>query len=99
VSAVTVRATAARVSCDGTAVIDGSLATNGSAGTVTYHWIRSDGTDSGPLTQQVPAGQSHTEVVLRWTFQGHGTFRAKATLQLLAPSPRSASVSFPYHCR
>jgi hypothetical protein len=98
VSAVTLRVDPARLSCDSTMVVAGTVQTNGGGGTVTYHWIRSDGTDSGVLTQRVPAGQPRTEVTLRWTFQGHGTVHAKATLAVLAPSPRSASVTFPYHC-
>jgi cytochrome c5 len=98
VSGATVRTDPAGPSCDGTAVVTGTLETNGGAGTVTYHWIRSDGTDSGTLSQQVSAGERSTDVVLRWTFQGHGTMEATATLQVLTPDQHSASVSFPYNC-
>ncbi|MFD9130293.1 hypothetical protein [Kitasatospora sp. NPDC059571] len=100
VTGVTVRTDSAQgPACDGTAVVTGTLATDGGAGTVRYRWRRSDGTDSGILSQQVPSGRSSTEVVLRWTFQGKGTMQATATLEVLAPGSGTASVSFPYTCR
>jgi hypothetical protein len=100
VNTVTVTADPARLPCDAVEVITGTLQTNGRSGTVTYRWIRSDGTgtDAGPLTQHVPAGQSHTVVVLRWSLQGHGRLQAKATLQILAPDPSTASATFRYIC-
>lgn len=74
-------------------------ADRGGAGTVRYRWRRSDGTDSGVLTQPVPNGRRSTDVVLRWTFQGKGTMQATATLEIVGPGSGSATVAFPYTCR
>lgn len=99
VSGVEVRSDSEGPACDGTAVITGTLETDGGAGVVTYHWLRSDGTDSGTLSQHVPAGRNRTEVVLRWTFQGRGEMAATATLEVLSPTTQSAATSFTYACR
>ena len=34
----------------------------------------------------------------RWTFDGKGTMPATATLEILSPTPRTASASFTYSC-
>jgi len=98
VTGVSVTADPAGPSCDGTAVITGSLETEGGAGTVQYHWKRSDGTDSGLLSQPVPRGHHRTDVVLRWTFQGHGSMQATATLEVVSPTARTAAATFTYTC-
>ncbi|MER6125067.1 hypothetical protein ABT173_20975 [Streptomyces sp. NPDC001795] len=85
--------------CDGTAAITGTLRTNGRAGDVSYRWKRSDGTVSDTLHQQIARGTRHPDVVLRWTFNGHGTMRATATLEVLSPDPVTASATFTYRCR
>ncbi|MFJ1753471.1 hypothetical protein [Kitasatospora sp. NPDC088134] len=85
--------------CDGTAVIAGVLETDGGEGDVTYRWVRSDGTDSGPITQHVLRGRHRTEVTLRWTFQGQGEAAATARLEVLEPSGgRTAEAAFTYSC-
>ncbi|MFG2820166.1 hypothetical protein ACGFX4_12130 [Kitasatospora sp. NPDC048365] len=99
VSAVEVRTDDAGPACDGTAVITGTVETDGGQGVVEYRWVRSDGTDSGTLRQQVSAGRHRTDVVLRWTFQGKGEMQATATLEVLSPSSRSAATTFTYTCR
>ncbi|MCX2184995.1 hypothetical protein KV205_31390 [Streptomyces sp. SKN60] len=99
VTAVTVQTDSGGPPCNGTAVITGTLETDGGPGDVTYRWRRSDGTDSGTLTQRVPSGHRTTDVVLRWTFRGHGAMTATATLEILTPTPVSKATSFPYICR
>ncbi len=94
-----VRTDPAGPACDGTATVIGTLDTDGGAGIVTYRWRRSDGTLSADLTQSVPRGSRHTDVVLRWTFEGKGTMAATATLEVLSPAPRTAAASFTYTCR
>ncbi|MFJ5228346.1 hypothetical protein ACIQBJ_00455 [Kitasatospora sp. NPDC088391] len=85
--------------CDGTAVIVGVLETDGGEGDVTYRWVRSDGTDSGPITQHVLRGRHRTEVTLRWTFQGQGEAAATAKLEVLKPGGgRTAEAAFTYSC-
>lgn len=99
IAKVTVHTDAAGPACNRTFQITGVLETDGGAGEVTYRWRRSDGTNSGVLTQHVPKGHHTTELMLRWTFQGHGTMQATATLEILTPIPTSAAVTFPYTCR
>ncbi|WP_406208839.1 hypothetical protein OH807_37615 [Kitasatospora sp. NBC_01560] len=84
--------------CGGTAVITAAVETNGGAGTVRYRWQRSDGTTSGEIAQDVRSGAHHTDLVLRWSFEGQGSFQATATLEILSPAPRTAATSFTYHC-
>ncbi|MEV0189425.1 hypothetical protein AB0I39_12940 [Kitasatospora purpeofusca] len=84
--------------CDSVAVIKAEVETNGGAGTLRYRWLRSDGTTSGEIGQDIGSGTHRTELVLRWSFEGRGTLAATATLEILAPGSRSAAVSFPYHC-
>ncbi|MGV9264748.1 hypothetical protein ACWDRR_08820 [Kitasatospora sp. NPDC003701] len=84
--------------CGGTAVITAAVGTNGGAGTIRYRWLRSDGTTSGEITQEVGSGAHRTDLVLRWSFEGQGSLQATATLEILSPAPRTATASFPYHC-
>jgi hypothetical protein len=99
VTGASVRTDPAGPGCDGTAVVTGTLTTNGQAGSVDYRWRRSDGTVSPTLHQAVTRGARTTDVVLRWAFDGRGTLRATATLEVVTPDPSSTSVTFPYRCR
>ncbi|MYS86313.1 hypothetical protein [Embleya scabrispora] len=98
VTGATVHTDAAGPACDGTATVIGTLHTNGREGTVTYRWKRSDGTVSDIFRQRVAQDAHRTDVVLRWTFDGHGTVRATATLEILSPDPADASATFTYAC-
>ncbi|MEU9448739.1 hypothetical protein [Streptomyces sp. NPDC048277] len=99
VTGVGIRTAPAGPGCNGTAAITGTLRTNGGSGDVTYRWIRSDGTVSETLHQHIARGARRTDVVLRWSFDGQGTLRATATLEVLSPDPLTASTAFPYRCR
>ncbi|MHB9863841.1 hypothetical protein [Streptomyces sp. YIM S03343] len=94
--AVTSRPTA--VGCDGTADIVGLVTTNGRPGTLTYRWLRSDGTTSAVLRESLPRGKRHARLHLRWTFQGKGRYEARAELRILSPARHSESVRVPYDC-
>ncbi|MFI1279915.1 hypothetical protein ACH4U5_04005 [Streptomyces sp. NPDC020858] len=85
-------------SCDATADVVAVVGTNGRPGTLTYRWIRSDGTRSERLTERVPRGQREARLHLLWTFQGTGSHSARAELQLLSPGQRTAAVDFTYRC-
>ncbi|MFB6618518.1 hypothetical protein ACIGFK_28290 [Streptomyces sp. NPDC085524] len=85
--------------CDAAADVVAVVGTNGRPGTVTYRWVRSDGTQSERLTERVPSGQREARLHLLWTFQGRGSYPAKAELQLLTPERRTAAVEFTYSCR
>ncbi|MFD9353057.1 hypothetical protein [Streptomyces sp. NPDC060031] len=86
-------------SCDAAADVVAVVRTNGRPGVLTYRWVRSDGTRSAQLTERVPSGQHEARLHLLWTFQGTGTYPARAELQLISPEPRTAAVEFTYRCR
>ncbi|MFF4343686.1 hypothetical protein ACFY00_27590 [Kitasatospora sp. NPDC001540] len=96
---VTARTAVDGPGCEGTAVVTGTLETDGGEGEVRYRWVRSDGTDSGPLVQHVGAGHRRTEVRLEWTFRGHGGYAATARLEVLEPAGGpGAEAAFVYSC-
>ncbi len=99
VTGVSVRTDPGGPACDGTAIVTGTLTTNGQPGTVEYRWRRSDGTVSHTLRQAVTPGARETDVVLRWAFDGQGTLRATATLEVLSPDRTTGSAAFTYKCR
>ncbi len=99
VDSVSVSAGPGTLACDSTEEVLATVRTNGGAGILRYHWRRSDGTDSGPLRQTVTPGRNQVRLPLRWTFRGHGTYRATASLSVEAPASLSSSVSFTYSCR
>ncbi|MER6082328.1 hypothetical protein [Streptomyces sp. NPDC001833] len=84
--------------CAKTVVVTGVLKTDGHPGTVDYRWKRSDGTSSEVLHQKVGKNVERSEVVLRWSFDGRGTMKATATLEVLSPDRLTASASFTYDC-
>lgn len=84
--------------CDATADVVAVVGTNGRPGTLTYRWIRSDGTTSEELTERVPRGQDEARLHLLWTFKGTGNYTAKAELRLVSPGQRTAAVEFTYRC-
>lgn len=86
-------------SCDSAADVVALVRTNGRPGTFAYRWLRSDGTRSPQLTERVPSGQREVSLHLLWTFQGAGTYPARAEIELLSPSRHTASVEFTYRCR
>ncbi|WP_251049429.1 hypothetical protein [Streptomyces sp. ISL-86] len=85
--------------CDSAADVVALVRTNGRPGTLTYRWLRSDGSRSEQLTERVPSGRKEATLHLLWTFQGTGTYPAKAELQLTSPGQRTAEVQFTYRCR
>ncbi|MEU8773787.1 hypothetical protein [Streptomyces sp. NPDC048606] len=85
--------------CDGTADVVAVVRTNGRPGTLTYRWVRSDGTRSEELTERVPGGRDRATLHLLWTFHGTGAYAARAELQLLTPDRMTAATEFTYRCR
>ena len=84
--------------CDVQFDIVGTIATNGKAGKITYQWLRSDGQNSGTLTQTVSAGATSTTVHLYWKFTGEGSMDASATLHVLTPNVADGQTKFRYSC-
>jgi hypothetical protein len=77
----------------------GTVTSNGGGGSFTYRWLRNDGSATGVLTESVPFGTSVTQVHLFWQFDGEGTIKVEATLQILTPQPVETSTEFTYTCR
>jgi hypothetical protein len=98
VESVSVTSRASAAACDDTVDVTGVITTNGRAGTVTYRWVRSDGTTSGVLREVLPSGRKQARVHLLWTFRGEGLYRARATLRVLTPSGETAGTRFTYDC-
>ncbi|MEU3405947.1 hypothetical protein ABZ766_18680 [Streptomyces sp. NPDC006670] len=84
--------------CDAAADVVATVRTDGRPGTLTYRWVRSDGTRSEELTEHVPDGRTEATLHLMWTFRGTGTYPARAELQLLTPTRRTAATEFTYTC-
>ncbi|MEU6755637.1 hypothetical protein [Streptomyces sp. NPDC046685] len=85
--------------CGQAADVVAVVRTNGRPGTLTYRWIRSDGTRSESLTERVPRGRQEATLHLLWTFQGQGTYPAKAQLELLEPTRHTPPpAEFTYRC-
>ncbi|MEY9872339.1 hypothetical protein ABH931_001813 [Streptacidiphilus sp. MAP12-33] len=97
-TAASVQVTPAAVTCGGKATITATVTTDGSGGTFHYRWLRSDGTDSGLLTETVAAGTRQVQLPLIWTLTGPGTFAGRATLQIQDHPALTESGSFTYSC-
>lgn len=95
---VTVQTAAEGPGCEGTADVVGVLQTNGRPGTVTYRWVRSDGTESGLLREKMTRGQKQARLHLLWTFRGRGEYRASAELRIISPSRHTVATHFRYRC-
>ncbi|MFD9220637.1 hypothetical protein ACFWDI_11645 [Streptomyces sp. NPDC060064] len=95
---VAVQTAAEGPGCEGTADVVGVLETNGRPGTVTYRWVRSDGTESGLLREKMTRGQKQAHLHLLWTFRGRGEYRAGAELRIISPSRHTVAVQFRYRC-
>ncbi|WP_405914895.1 hypothetical protein [Streptomyces sp. NBC_00728] len=99
VTAVEVRAPVGRLHCGQTADLVGVVTTDGRGGPVTYHWLRSDGHDSGELVRTARRGERRVTVHLRWTVRGPGSFRGTARLRIVhQPGPTEAEATFSYAC-
>lgn len=99
VNRVTVTAFPSAPACDTTVDLVAVVTTNGRAGTISYRWLRNDGTSSGVLHEKVPSGRHEARLHLLWTFRGHGTYTAQAELRLTTPGHRSVTTGFTYDCR
>jgi len=78
----------------------GQVSTNGSAGTVTYQWVFTPGTQPPqPLTQSVAAGQHTVDVTVAVEGEGQGSASQRVTLQVLGPELVSASATVTVSCQ
>ncbi|MBV1849944.1 hypothetical protein [Catellatospora tritici] len=84
--------------CDVKVDLVGTIETDGTAGKVTYEWVRMDGQSSGALEQAFRSGQKRVDVHLYWDFKGVGTKEASATLRVLGTHVVEGKTEFTYHC-
>jgi hypothetical protein len=79
--------------------VTGRIATNGSAGTVSYQWVFKPQIQAPqPLSQSVTAGQHDVFVTVAVQGQGHGTATQEVTLDVLSPDPRTKTVDVRISC-
>jgi hypothetical protein len=79
--------------------VTGRIATNGSAGTVSYQWVfRSQSSAPQPLSQSVTSGQDAVYVTVTVAGQGHGSAAQVVTLQVLGPGSGAASARVAVSC-
>lgn len=95
---VTVTASPTAPACDTTVDLVAVVSTNGRPGTISYRWLRNDGTSSAVLHEEVPRGRREARLHLLWTFRGQGTYQARAELRITAPGHRTVTTGFTYLC-
>jgi hypothetical protein len=79
--------------------VTGRIATNGSAGTISYQWVfRPQAQAPQPLSQSVTAGQHVVYVTVAVEGQGHGSAEQTVTLDVLGPDAGSASAIVGLSC-
>ena len=79
--------------------VTGRIATNGSAGTVSYQWVFRPQTQAPqPLSQSVVAGQHAVYVTVSVQGEGHGSAGQEVTLDVLGPGSRTASTVVAISC-
>jgi hypothetical protein len=79
--------------------VTGRIATNGSAGTVSYEWLFQPQSEAPqPMSQSVIAGQNAVYVTVALDGQGQGSAAQDVTLQVLGPGTGTASVHVVLSC-
>ena len=79
--------------------VTGRIATNGSAGTVSYQWVFKPQVQAPqPLSQSVTAGQHDVFVTVAVQGRGHGSATQEVTLDVLGPDPGTARVDVTISC-
>jgi hypothetical protein len=79
--------------------VTGRIATNGSAGTVSYQWVFRPQTEAPqPLSQSVVAGQHAVYVSVAVEGQGHGSATQEVTLDVLGPEAGTATQRLNVNC-
>jgi hypothetical protein len=79
--------------------VTGRIATNGSAGTVSYQWVFRPQTQTPrPLSQSVVAGQHAVYVTVAVEGQGHGRATQEVTLDVLGPGAGTAAQQVSVNC-
>ena len=86
ISAVNVNAAKKHIGCNGTAVIIGTIKTNGHAGLIRYEWVR--GADTLPPAQVSAPQRRRTRCGSPWTgsWRAGGPARRRRRLRVLSPA-------------
>ena len=88
----------AKIGCNSTVDVVGTIDTNGKGGPVTYQWTK-DGQNLPTGTVTATSGQQQVRVELKWYLSGKGVHHATAIFQVFTPNVISAqSASFTYTC-
>ncbi|MEW9551303.1 hypothetical protein [Nonomuraea sp. NPDC050783] len=99
VGSVDVKAAKKTYGCDSTALITGTVVTNGASGVIAYEWRKNLDKDVVKGTLQTRSDQTSYQLPLRWSLRGKSSVKATATLRVLSPGPvRTDKVSFTYKC-
>jgi hypothetical protein len=79
--------------------VTGRIATNGSAGTISYQWVFRPQTQAPqPLSQSVTAGQHAVYVTVAVQGQGHGNATQQVELDVLGPDTGTAFANVTISC-
>jgi hypothetical protein len=79
--------------------VTGRIATNGSAGTVSYQWLLQPQSQAPqPMSQPVVAGQDAVYVTIALQGQGRGSVARAVTLQVLGPGTGTATAHVAVSC-
>ncbi|MFE4580953.1 hypothetical protein [Streptomyces chartreusis] len=81
------------------ALVKGRIEIDGDEGVVAYRWERNDGVVGETIREEIRRSEQVITPILRWKFNGHGTFHALAQLRILKPGGRVAQAKFNYVCR
>jgi len=79
--------------------ITGTVATNGSGGTIAYQWLRPDGRPGGSGRMSLAEGQRRATVTATFDYDGAGPATGVAALHVVSPaSVYSQPVRVAYLC-
>jgi hypothetical protein len=79
--------------------VTGRIATNGSAGTISYQWVfQPQAQVPQPQSQSVVSGQHDVYVTVAIEGQGHGSATQAVTLDVLGPETGTASTRVTISC-
>ncbi|TMR89966.1 hypothetical protein [Nonomuraea basaltis] len=85
--------------CNSSALVTGTVVTNGAAGEITFEWRKNLDGGIVPGRLRTSSGQTSYPVSLRWAVGGKSNVKATATLRILTPGPvRTDKASFTYKC-
>ncbi|QYC44376.1 hypothetical protein Nocox_34045 [Nonomuraea coxensis DSM 45129] len=99
IGSVDVKAARKSYGCGATALVTGTVVTNGGSGVIAFEWHKSLDKEVVKGTLQTRSDQTSYQLPLRWRLTGRTSVKATATLLIVSPEPRRTDkVSFTYKC-